>query len=90
MAFNAVNFAAGNTAALAPGIHTYTTTDATATIDTSGYFNSISKFLRVGDLIYVYTSTGGTAQGFFYTVRSNAGGVVDVNDGIGIGTTNTD
>lgn len=90
MAFNAANFAAGNTGCNAPGIHSYKTADTAATLNTSGYFNTIVKQLRVGDLIFSYCDTGGTPQGYLFTVISNTGTVVDVTDGLAIGTTNTD
>lgn len=38
-------------------IHTYTSTDAQATVAASGYFNSLDDILAVGDLIDCYDST---------------------------------
>lgn len=59
---------------------TYTTTDATATVDTVGYFNGAADLLKVGDLVYAKTSTGGTPSYDSYHVSANDGTVVDVND----------
>jgi hypothetical protein len=75
-------------ASLAPQMWSYTTTDAIATVNTSGYFNSASELLKVGDLIYVYDSNTPTAS--LVVVLSNASGVVDVSDGTTIAVTDTD
>lgn len=90
MAFSLANFAFGNNAANAPCIHTYKTTDTAATINTSGYFNDIANQVRVGDLIYAFADTGGTPQGYMFTINSNSSGVVDVTDGTALGTTDSD
>ena len=73
-----------------PTLWTYKTADTQATINTAGYFNGASDDLTVGDLIYAYTDTGGTPAGFLFAVNANASGVVDVTDGLAIGTTDTD
>ena len=44
----------------APQLFTYTTTDAVDVVDGSGYFNSVSDDVSVGDVIISVTSTGGT------------------------------
>ncbi|NMM45211.1 hypothetical protein HH303_12025 [Rhodospirillaceae bacterium KN72] len=68
----------------------YTTPDAAAVVDTSGYFNAASDMLRIGDMILANTDTeGGFASGILH-VSSNAGGVVDVDDLTSVGTVNTD
>ena len=66
----------------------YTTTDAIATVNTSGYFNDASDLLKVGDLMYVYDSNTPTAS--LVIVLSNASGVVDVSDGTSIAVTDAD
>ena len=92
MAFSATGFATigaskkGN----APSVYSYSTTDTIATVNTSGYFNSLANTLAVGDLIYCLTSTGSTAVATLVYVLSNSGGVVDVNDGLTIGATDSD
>lgn len=90
MPFDKVNWANGHNAANAPAIHTYKTTDTQATVNTAGYFNSVASEVRVGDLIYAYTDTGGTPAGILFAVNANSGTVVDVTDGLAIGTTDTD
>ena len=96
MAFDAagLNAAGGQSkAGNAPQIWTYTTTDSAATVDTSGYFNSIASILKVGDLIYrVTTSSGSVSTAGFHVVLSiSAAGVVDVADAQAVNTgTNTD
>jgi len=74
----------------APQIWSYTSTDAKTDIDASGYFNSASDLLKVGDLIYIYASTGGTATFSLHPVVSNASGVVDIGDGTAISATDSD
>lgn len=59
----------------------YETTDASTTVDTSGYFNSVSHLLGVNDLIYVKCSDG---YGFII-VNANSAGVVDCNDMVPLG-----
>jgi hypothetical protein len=92
MAYSANGFStvAASKAGTSPAIYAYSTADAIADVNTSGYFNSLSSFLRVGDLIYCVTSTGGTIVASFVYVLSNASGVVDVNDGTTLANTDTD
>jgi len=86
--FNAIGgqSKAGN----APAIYTYTSTDAQSVIRASGYFNSISSILKVGDLICCYSATGGTPVMSTAYVNSNASGVVDITDGVTVTATDTD
>jgi hypothetical protein len=93
MAFSSTGFntiggqsKAGN----APSIYTYTSTDAQSVIRASGYFNSISSILKVGDLIFCYSATGGTPVMSTAYVNSNASGVVDITDGVTVTATDTD
>jgi hypothetical protein len=72
----------------APQMWSYTTEDAIATVNTSGYFNSAADLLKVGDLIYVYDSNTPTAS--LVVVLSNTGTVVDVSDGTAIAVTDAD
>jgi len=74
----------------APAIYTYQTADTIADVNTSGYFNSLSDTLAVGDLIYCVTSTGGTRVSTLTQVLSNSGGVVDVADGTTLAATDSD
>jgi hypothetical protein len=74
----------------APSVHTYSTTDAIADVNTAGYFNAIASLLRVGDIIFCYTSTGGTPAMSIVWVNSNTGSVVDVTDGLTVTATDSD
>ena len=74
----------------APQLWSYTSTDAKTDIDAAGYFNSASDLLKVGDLIYVHASTGGTRTYSLHPVVSNASGVVDIGDGTAISATDSD
>lgn len=60
MAFTLTNFDtisyAGNSNA--PRVFCYKTTDTLAEVAAAGYFDQQKVFLRVGDLIYVYTADG--------------------------------
>jgi hypothetical protein len=92
MAFSDIGFnthgasKAGN----APSVHTYSTADAIADVNTAGYFNAIASLLRVGDIIFCYTSTGGTPAMSIVWVNSNTGTVVDVTDGLTVTATDSD
>lgn len=74
----------------APSVHTYSTADTIGDVNTAGYFNAIASLLRVGDIIFCYTSTGGTPAMSIVWVNSNASGVVDVTDGLTVTATDTD
>jgi len=92
MAFSATGWATigaskrGN----APSIYSYSTADAIGDINTSGYFNSLANSLSVGDLIYCFSSTGGTPAAHLVWVVSNSSGVVDVTNGQVITATDSD
>lgn len=90
MAFLKADFKPGDSTGNAPSIHTYTTVDTIATVNTSGYFNDLSAVLAAGDLIYLLTSTGGTAVSVLAQVLTNVGGVVDIADGTILAATDTD
>lgn len=72
----------------APQMWSYTSTDAIATVNTSGYFNSASDLLKVGDLMYIRDSATPTAS--LVIVLSNASSVVDVSDGTTISVADAD
>jgi hypothetical protein len=93
MAFSATGFntiggqsKAGN----APAIYTYSSADAQSVIRASGYFNAVASILKVGDLIFCYSATGGTPVMSTAYVVSNASGVVDITDGVTVTATDTD
>jgi|TARA_R100000742_G_C4266564_1_gene84674 hypothetical protein len=66
----------------------YTSADAIATVNTSGYFNSAANMLAVRDLIIVCDTNVPTTN--FCTVLSNTGSVVDVSDGTAVAETDGD
>ena len=73
----------------------YWTLDATATVDTVGYFNAASKLLRVGDIIDRVTwataiGTGTISTYGTHIVNQNAAGVVDTSDATAGVVTDTD
>lgn len=72
----------------APQMWSYTSADAIATVNTSGYFNSVSDEVKVGDLVYVHDSNTPTAS--LVIILSNASGVVDVSDGTAITVADAD
>ena len=92
MAYSATGFTAYSAAKRgnAPSMYGYKTTDAIADVNTSGYFNSLSDTLEVGDIIHCVTSTGTTAVVSLVYVVSNASGVVDVTDGTVLANTDSD
>ena len=93
MAFsiNGLNPIGGNSrAGTAPQVWSYTSTDAGNTIRVAGYFNSAVDLLKVGDLMYIYHTTGGTAGYLLSPVVSNTGSVVDIADGLAIAADDSD
>jgi len=74
----------------APAIWTYSSPDAQSVIRVTGYFNSVSSVLKVGDIIFCYSATGGTPVMSTAYVVSNAAGVVDITDGVTVTATDTD
>lgn len=90
MALILTDFKPGDSSGAAPSIHSYTTPDTIATVNTAAYFNNLSAILAVGDLIYILSSTGGTNVHTLNVVLTNAAGIVDVNDGTVLAVTDTD
>jgi hypothetical protein len=93
MAYSAtgLNSAGGQSkAGNAPQMWTYTTTDAIADVNTAGYFNSAASLLKVSDIIFCYTSSGGTPAMSIVWVNANSGTVVDVTDGLTVTATDSD
>ncbi len=72
----------------APQLWTYSSADAIATVNTSGYFNSAASLLKVGDLIYVYDTVN--VLGHLVYVNANSGTVVDVTNGLAVTDTDSD
>lgn len=92
MAYSATGLmlVAGSKAGNAPQMWTYQSADAIGDIDGAGYFNSAASILKVGDLIYVYSSVGGSAAYGFVVVNSNDGTTVDVSSVTAIGAVDSD
>jgi hypothetical protein len=74
----------------APALWSYKTTDALTDVDGAGYFNDVSDDVTVGDMIYSFASTSGTATASWHVVVSNASGVVDVADGNAMAVVDSD
>jgi len=72
----------------APRIWVYSTTDAIATVNTSGYFNDAADIVQVRDIIWVCDTSTPTTN--IVSVLSNASSVVDVSDGTAISETDSD
>ena len=72
----------------APQMWSYTSADALARVNTTGYFNDAADVLKVGDLLYVYDSNTPTAS--LVVVLSNTGTVVDVSDGTALSVADAD
>ncbi len=68
----------------------YTTTDTAADVDTAGYFNDAAGQVRVGDIIVGNVDTDGTPQAGLFRINANDGAIVDVDDMLQIGGTDTD
>ena len=91
MAYSATGLApigGQSNAGTAPQMWAYTSAAAIATVNTSGYFNSASDLLKVGDLMYIRDSATPTAS--LVIVLSNASSVVDVSDGTAISVADAD
>lgn len=90
MAYSATGLVtvAASKAGNAPSMYLYKTADTQATVNTSGYFNSLSSMLNVGDIIFVYDTT--TPSLVLTYVNSNSSGVVDIADGTTVSATDTD
>jgi hypothetical protein len=66
----------------------YTSADAIATVNTSGYFNDAANMLAVRDLMIVCDTNTPTTH--FVNVLSNTGSAVDVSDGTAVVETDGD
>jgi len=89
MAFNARNL---SVIAYANGftLWHYTSPDAASDIDTSGYFDTASEMLRVGDMILANVATETSPGAGIFLVKTNSGGSVDVADMTVVGGSDTD
>lgn len=61
-------------------LHAYVTNDDQAAVETSGYFNSIWKRLKVGDWIMCSLDLDGTPVGMWKIVTASSSGGVTIGD----------
>lgn len=73
----------------APSTWSYTSADAIATVNTSGYFNGATGSLKVRDIIFVTDSSTPSLHQVI-VLSNSAAGVVDVSDGTVIAETDGD
>jgi len=92
MAYSATGFSTigASKAGNSPSMYAYSTADAIGDVNTAGYFNALASLLRVGDIIFCFTSTGGTPAMSIVWVNANSGTVVDVTDGLTVTATDSD
>lgn len=76
----------------APQLWSYMTTDAHATVDTSGYFNTVRDKLEIGDviLVTVINSSGVVQTAGWHVVMTKTTSAVNVSDVTALTVTNTD
>ena len=100
MALNLENLSligGGSKAGNAPQMWSYVSTDTPAVIDSAGYFDNgtttntgMRDLMKVGDLIYIHGTSGGTAVYGLHIVTANASGIIDATDATALGGTDTD
>jgi hypothetical protein len=92
MAYSATGFSTigASKAGNSPSMYAYSTSDAIGDVNTAGYFNGLASLLKVGDVIFCFTSTGGTPAMSIVWVNANSGTVVDVTDGLTVTATDSD
>lgn len=74
----------------APSIFSYTTADTVATVNTANYFLEAIREINLGDVLFVFSSTGGTPVMTINYCNSNTGTAIDVTDGLVVTATDTD
>lgn len=74
----------------APSIFSYTTADTVATVNTANYFLDAIAEINLGDVLFVFSSTGGTPVMTINYCNSNTGTAIDVTDGLVVTATDTD
>ena len=88
----------GSKAGNAPQMWSYKSTDTPAVIDSAGYFDNgtttntgMRDLMKVGDLLYVHGTSGGTAVfGLHIVTQVTAAGIIDVTDATALGGSDTD
>ena len=74
----------------APTFWAYSTTDTIADVNTADYFLAAIDRIKAGDVIFVYSSTGGTPVMTITYCNANDGTTIDVVDGLTVTATDTD
>ena len=79
----------------APTLFTYATTDALTAVDAAGYFNDAADILRVGDWLFVSSSTTWgihivNANSRDLTASPPVSGVVDCTNALAAGLVDSD
>lgn len=69
----------------APSIYAYSSAEAKATVTGSGYFDTISDILNIGDLVIIYDTATPTMT--LSVVMTNTGGVVNLSNGTAVDVT---
>lgn len=91
MAFNRDYLARiGSANTNANAIWMYTTADTIADVNTADYFLEAIDEIRLNDVIFVVSSTGGTPVATITYCNANDGSTIDVVDGLTITATDTD
>ena len=88
----------GSKAGNAPQMWSYKSTDTPAVIDSAGYFDNgtttntgMRDLMKVGDLLYVHGTSGGTAVfGLHIVTQVTSAGIIDVTDATALGGSDTD
>lgn len=84
MAFNKSNYDPGaSSKGSVPKIHRYKSSDTLASIEASGYFNSVEDIINTGDLMVVYSSavSGGGVK--VYTLTNTDGVITSSGTSVG-------
>lgn len=91
MAFNRDNLARiGSANTNANALWIYNTADTIADVNTADYFLSAINEIRLNDIIFVVSSTGGTPAVTITYCNANDGSTIDVVDGLTVTATDSD
>lgn len=74
----------------AGAIWMYKTADTIATVNTADYFLDAINEVKLNDVIFVVSSTGGTPVVTITYCNANDGSTIDVVDGLTVTATDTD
>lgn len=74
----------------AGGMWLYKTADTIATVNTADYFLAAINEIKLNDVIFVTSSTGGTPVVSIAYCNGNDGSAIDVTDGLTVTATDSD